>query len=108
MSTTTVRSWGIGITAVIATAAGIHLSEGRAESHSVDLPNRTTWMRTHCPAEDSIDCAWNGHVDGNGHGASFYAVESPLFSERGRRMGRVVCHYLVNTRRHPNLDRFDS
>lgn len=76
------------------TAGGVNV----AESSTVQLPARATFMRTPCPAEDATDCAWNARTMGNGHGASFYAVTVKLLGRDGRRIGAVSCHYLVKPR----------
>lgn len=75
---------------------------------SPDLAPRTQWMRTACPAEDSLDCQWNAHTRGNGVGVSFYAVKVKLLGVKGHRIGVVGCHYLVNTPRRPHVSRYDS
>lgn len=103
MSTTTARSWAIGVTAVIATAASLHLSEGRADSASYTLPTHIRALNTPCPAEDSLDCFWNAHQQGNGHGASFVAIRIRLLGRDGRRIGVVGCHQLNN-----RWDRYSS
>jgi hypothetical protein len=75
-------------------AAGLTVSP--AVAGAPDLPARAWQMSTLCQEEDSTDCAWNAHTQGNGHGHSFYAVTRRLRSASGRHIvGRVDCHTFV-------------
>lgn len=81
---------------------------GTAGTGEWSPPPRAGFMRTECLAEDSLNCAWNARKQGNGHGASFYAVRVKLLGRDGHRLGVVGCHYLVDTANRPHLSRFDS
>jgi hypothetical protein len=87
---------------VVGTAASVGVLAATADT--APLPHRAPFMRTLCPAEDALDCAWNARRQGNGEGASFYAVRVRLLGVNGHRLGVVGCHYLVPER----LTRYDS
>jgi hypothetical protein len=106
--TTIVRTLAALALATGLTAAGGAVGVVATHASDVQPPPRTTWMRTPCQEEDSLDCAWNAHVLGNGHGTSFYAVRVKLLGKDGHRLGVVGCHYLVDTARRPHMSRFDS
>lgn len=69
---------------------------GAATAGAPQLPARPWQARTLCAEEDSTNCAWNAHTEGNGHGHSFYAETRRLRSASGRRIvGKVDCHTFV-------------
>ena len=96
---------GVALGAVLTTAAyttGAHTAPElsivhRTATSTADLPARAWQMRTTCPSEDSTNCAWNAHEQGNRRGHSFYVITRRLRSASGRRIvGRVDCHTFVS------------
>jgi hypothetical protein len=75
---------------------GVHLATETAHADGVNLPARTYQQANLCPSEDSTNCAWNAHAQGNGHGYSFYAVTRKLRGRNGHVWGSVICHEFVN------------